>query len=190
MSKRKYYLTILTLAAFLTVAGAGIKEAWAYFTTFSEAAGGYTIHLGDRTEFTEEFSNQTKHVVITSDADSEPVYVRARAFSGSKYPLTYSGEGWSLGADDYYYYQSILEGGASTSGLDIRIDGIPVNGEEAEKNYFNVVVIYESTPVKYHEDGSAYTIQETDWTELLDSGSTTGTNQPETTEQAEGGGES
>ncbi len=67
---------------------------------------------------------------------------------------------------------------------------IPVNGEEAEKDYFNVVVIYESTPVKYHEDGSAYTIQETDWTELLDSGSTTGTNQPETTEQAEGGGES
>lgn len=188
MRKRKEYLTILTLAAFLMVAGAGIKETWAYFTTFSEAAGGYTIHLGDRTEFTEEFSNQTKHVVITSDADSEPVYVRAKAFSGSNYPLTYSGEGWTLGADDYYYYSHILTGGASTEGLDIRIDGISVDGEEAEKNYFNVVVIYESTPVRYHEDGSAYTIQETDWNELLDSGSTTGTNQPEREKQAEGGG--
>lgn len=35
-----------------------------------------------------------------------------------------------------------------------------------------MVVIYESTPVKYHEDGSAYTVEETDWDEILDTGST------------------
>ena len=42
--------------------------------------------------------------------------------------------------------------------------------EEMER--FNVVVIYESTPVKYHEDGTPYTVEETDWSELLDTGST------------------
>ncbi len=187
MKKKRYYPAVLTLTAVLMVAGAGIGKAWAYFTTFSEAAGGYTIHLGDRTEFTEEFSNQTKHLVVTSDADSDPIYVRAKAFSGSPYPLTYSGDGWTLGADDYYYYGSIVNGGESTKALDIRIDHIPVDGEKAEKDYFNVVVIYESTPVKYHEDGKAYTIGETDWSELLDSGSTTGTNEPEAQTSAGGG---
>lgn len=187
MRKKRYYPALLALAAVIAVAGAGIGKTWAYFTTFSEAAGGYTIRLGDRTEVTEEFSNQTKHMVITSDADSEPVYIRAKAFSGSPYPLLYSGDGWTLGADDYYYYSKIVNGGESTEALDIRIENIPVDGEKAEKDYFNVVVIYESTPVKYHEDGTAYTIQETDWSELLDNGSTTGTNQPQ---DAKGGDQS
>lgn len=187
MKKKRYYPAVLALTSAVMVTGAGIGKTWAYFTTFSEAAGGYTIHLGDQTEFTEEFSDQTKHLVVTSDADSEPIYVRAKAFSGSPYPLTYSGEGWTLGADDYYYYGSVVNGGESTQALDIRISNIPMDGEKAEKDYFNVVVIYESTPVKYHEDGTAYTISETDWSELLDSGSTTGSNQPEAPNEAGGG---
>ena len=48
---------------------------------------------------------------------------------------------------------------------------------------FNVVVIYESTPVRYHEDGSAFTVEETDWDEIVDTGST------ESTGGTEGGGE-
>lgn len=158
------------MTAFAAVAAAGIGKTWSYFTTYAEAAGGYTIRLGDRTEITENFSEWTKHVVISNEENSEPVYIRVKAFCGSRYTLTWSGEGWSLGGDGYYYYNEMINGGGSTGALDLKIDGIPEEPEDQER--FNVVVIYESTPVKYHEDGSAYTVQETDWSELLDTGST------------------
>ena len=93
MKKRSCYPAALVLSAAVMMAGAGVGKAWAYFTTYTEAAGGYTVHLGDRTEITEEFTNWTKHVVITSEEDSEPVYIRVRAFCGSRYTLQYSGEG-------------------------------------------------------------------------------------------------
>lgn len=170
MKRRRFYPGALALAALTAVAFAGIGEAWSYFTTYAEAAGGYTIQLGDRTEITEEFTDWTKHVVIENVESSEPVYIRARAFCGSQYTLVYSGEGWTQGSDGYYYYGNIVNGGASTGQLDIRIENIPADPEEMER--FNVVVIYESTPVKYHEDGTPYTVEETDWSELLDTGST------------------
>ncbi len=168
--RRKFYPGALALAALAGVALAGIGEAWSYFTTYAEAAGGYTIRLGDRTEIREEFTDWTKHVVIANQESSEPVYIRAKAFCGSQYTLIYSGEGWAPGSDGYYYYRDIVNGGASTGTLDIRIENIPAEPEEIER--FNVVVIYESTPVKYHEDGTPYTVEETDWSELLDTGST------------------
>lgn len=169
MKNRKYYPGVLALAAAFTVASAGIGTAWSYFTTFAEAAGGYTIRLGDRTEITEDFTDWTKHVVITNEDSSEPVYIRVRAFCGSQYKLLYSGEGWTQGSDGYYYYNEIVNGGASTAKLDVRIEDIPDDPEVTAR--FNVVVIYESTPVRYHEDGTPYSAAETDWSEILDTGS-------------------
>ena len=173
MKNRKYYPKVLALAAACTVASAGIGTAWSYFTTYAEAAGGYTIHLGDRTEIREDFTDWTKHVAISNEESSEPVYIRVRAFSGSQYTIVYSGEGWTLGSDGYYYYNNIVNGGGTTGVLNLKIEGIPEEPEAMES--FNVVVIYESTPVKYHEDGSPYTVQETDWDEILDTGSTEST---------------
>ncbi len=168
--RRSFYPQVLALAAIVGAASAGIGSAWSYFTTYAEAAGGYTIRLGDRTEITEEFSSWTKHVAIANEESSEPVYIRVRAFCGSQYTLSYSGEGWTEGEDGYYYYTEMVNGGASTGNLDVKIEDIPADPEE--KARFNVIVIYESTPVKYHEDGSPYTVWETDWSELLDTGST------------------
>lgn len=181
MKRRSCYPAALVLSAAVMIAGAGVGKAWAYFTTYTEAAGGYTVHLGDRTEITEEFTNWTKHVVITSEEDSEPVYIRIRAFCGSRYTLQYSGEGWSQGADGYYYYGNAVSGGASTASLDLKINNIPEDPEELER--FNVVVIYESAPVRYHEDGTPFGVHETDWSILLDNGRT------ESFGEAEGGGE-
>lgn len=191
MKRRNYYPEVLALTAIVAVAWAGIGKTWSYFTTYAEAAGGYTIRLGDRTEITEDFSEWTKHVVISNEESSEPVYIRVKAFSGSQYTLTYSGEGWSLGSDGYYYYNEMVNGGGATGALDLKIGGIPEEPEAQER--FNVVVVYESTPVKYHEDGSAYTVHETDWSELLDGGSTErgkDTGNTEGTTDTEGGGES
>ena len=170
------------MAAVCAVAFAGIGEAWSYFTTYAEAAGGYTIRLGDRTDITEDFTEWTKHVTIANDPGSEPVYVRAKAFCGSEYTITYSGEGWTWNREDgYYYYSEAVEGGQSTKPLNLKIEGIPEDPEDLER--FNVVVIYESTPVKYHEDGSAYTVEETDWDEILDTGSTVSTGGSEAPEE-------
>ena len=66
MKKKSSLLAALVLTVILT---AGIGKAWAYFTTYAEAAGGYTIELGERTQVREEFREWTKHVVITSAED-------------------------------------------------------------------------------------------------------------------------
>lgn len=163
--KMSYVIAALALTAVMT---AGIGKAWAYFTTYAQAEGGYPIHLGERTDITEDFSDWTKHVAITSDPESAPVYIRVKAFSGSLYELEYASEvtgDWTLGADGYYYYNKILKGGETTSRLNVMISGIPADAEDGDK--FNVVVIYESTPVLYDSAGAEYA----DWNALMDTGS-------------------
>lgn len=166
MKKKNILLAVMAVSLTLT---AGVGSAWAYFTTYAQARGGYTIELGDKTTVEEDFSAWTKHVAITSNADSEPVYVRARAFCGQDYSLVYSGsDKWSPGADGYYYYSDILSGGGTTETLDVRIENVPEDITDAAA--FNVVVIYETTPVRYHEDGSPYA----DWSVKLNTGTVEG----------------
>lgn len=168
--------SVLALSAAALVAAAGLGSAYAYFTTYVGATGGYTLNLGDRTVIEEEVSNWIKHFRITSREDSEPIYVRARAYSGEIYNLEYSnpesapegapGGTWIPGADGFYYYSNedgslrIVEGGESTSELLIEITNPPQDHTVS----FNVVVVYESTPVQYTEDGAPYA----DWTKKLD----------------------
>jgi len=165
---RKSY--ILPVLAVVLVLGAGMGSAYGYFTTYTEAAGGFAIKLGDSTDINETFSAWTKHVSITSREDSQPVYIRVKGFCGSEYELEYIDESgkWSLEEDGYYHYRDIVYGGESTDELLVRIGGIPE--EVAEPTEFNVVVIYESTPVRYDEAGNPYA----DWTVTLDSGSDSG----------------
>lgn len=150
---RNLWLTALAITMVLT---AVIGPALGYFTTHAEASGSHPIQLGSTTTIGEEFSNWTKHVSVTSEEDSEPVYIRVKAFCGSEYTLVYSdGDGrWTPGSDGYYYYTPIVGAGETTSTLDIRIENVPAEVRDAES--FNVVVIYEGTPVQYHEDGSPY----------------------------------
>lgn len=59
-----------------------------------------------------------------------------------------------------------MPGGKTAKELSVRIGNVP---EEELKDglTFNVIVIYESTPVLYREDGTPYA----DWNAVLDSGS-------------------
>lgn len=167
---KKKNIILAALAVSLTVS-AGVGTAWSYFTTYAEASGGYTLNLGDKTTVEEEFSSWTKHVAITSREDSEPVYVRARAFCGSDYQLVYSGSAkWSPNSDGYYYYSDILNGGEQTEVLDIKIENIPADEDLKDGDNFNVVVIYETTPVRYRADGTPYA----DWTATLNTGTVEG----------------
>ena len=159
---------ILAAAAALSITAAGMGTARAYFTTYALVRGGFPIKVGDRTEITETFSNWTKHLQITNEAGSEPVYVRAKAFCGDAYTLEYVDESgkWSLGEDGFYYYSDIVNGGETTEELQVKILDVPVDIKDPLE--FNVVVVYESTPVQYDADGNPYA----DWSVTLESFST------------------
>lgn len=167
MKRRNMYLTALAFVLIFTTA---IHSAWAYFTTYAEARGGYTLSLGDETTVGEEFSAWTKHVTITTSEDSEPVFIRARAFCGSEYSLVYSDASgkWTPNSDGYYYYSDVVPGGGHTEVLDIKIENVPADVKDSDS--FNVVVIYETTPALYREDGTPYA----DWTRKVDTGEVKG----------------
>ena len=159
--------------------------------------------MGDETEITEDFADWTKKIEISSREDSEPVYIRARAFC-AEYSLEYSGDGWirvppKLPAaeetgDYWYYYDGILEGGKTTSPLNVMIKDVPKKeNEDPDKNpeigdRFNVIVIYESIPVKYDSDGTRYQPWEIDWDdEKLEVVETTSPAAPGVPDVTEGG---
>lgn len=166
MKKRTLFLTALVL---LLVFCAGAGECWAYFTTYAQAKGALPIRLGGRTDLDEDFSDWTKRLVITNQEGGEPVYVRAKAFGPERYPLQYSGEGWTPGPGGYYYCSQPVPAGGVSAQLDIRVTGIPEAEAPEDGETFNVVVIYESIPVPYRADGQPVPCTEADWSEKLDS---------------------
>ena len=128
----------------------------------SEVSGGVTLNLGTTTTVPDEtVDNWTKHVTVQNTGDYD-CFVRVRAFAGAQYQdgLTYSGNNWSLADDGYYYYSQIVEAGTSTEDvLDIRI------AHENIDQDFNVIVVQESAPVIYDENGNPTG----DWDHILDS---------------------
>ncbi len=200
MRKRNLVLIALVFALIIC---ATIQPAMAYFTTYVRAKGGHEVTFGDTTKITEEYSNYTKRVTIWSKDDSYPVFIRAKVLYEGKFEIAVSGTGWTVKQDDgYYYYGSnsstdhrtvthtILNGGQSTVGpLCVEIQNVPPVTIKDENNKdipnpafqrltegersFSVVVVYESTPVRYNEYGEAYANWEAD---IIDVGSTTGGN--------------
>lgn len=169
MKRIRIWLPVFAVAMLFL---AGIKSSWAYFTTYTKAKGGYTIELGNETKITEEFDSWTKKVSISSKEGSQPVYIRVKAFCGSEYELVYSDDSgkWTPGEDGYYYYSDIVNGGETTNILNVRIENVPKGEEVKEPDSFQVVVVYESTPVQYHEDGTPFA----DWSVKVDTGTVEG----------------
>lgn len=158
MKKKTMILAVLAVVLVLT---ASLGSAWAYFTASTEASGGYKITLNTGVTPDESFSDWTKHVTVTANEDSMPVFVRAIAYAGSQYKLDYLGEDWELGADGYYYYKNVLNASESTSELLIAIGNVPDDALVGDA--FNVIVKYESTPALYNEDGTITA----DWNAVL-----------------------
>lgn len=175
MKKKTIFLLALSV---LLITAITMNGTLAYFTSYAEAKGGHPIFLGD-THITEVFSNWTKRVTVSNDG--QPVYVRARAFASNQYFLEY-GTGtanddpkytcnygnWTRNDDGYYYYDTILGPGEKTSELMVRINNIPES--VADGDSFNVVVIYESTPVQYDEHGNQIEPKDADWNLIPDGG--------------------
>lgn len=151
------------MVATLSVAGTAV----AYFTSNAYAEGGFVLRLSPDTEIKETYGKRTKHVLISNDDESIPLYVRARAFSSM--PLSYAGEDWAEGDDGWLYCKSILKPGKETPILDVSIT-FPTGGMETVTNpdgsqtstmipapmtgdEHDVVVVYETTAVLYDEAG-------------------------------------
>lgn len=160
--RKKIGNALLAFAAAAMVLTVNGGSARAYFTTYVEAQGGAVVHLGGETKITENVSSWTKHISI-QNTEGEPVYVRVKAFCGDAYALQYSDPEnmWlRLGpantdqnaADDdvFYLYKNIVYSGENnaTSELQIKID------TKGNENTFDVVVIYESIPAQYDEEGN------------------------------------
>ena len=144
-----------------------VSNANAYFTTYVTAKGGYAINWKHEEHIDESFEDWNKYVTITSKPESIPVFVRVKAFSGSTYSLSYSGNEWTENGG-YYYYNNVLNGGETTSALRVFIDNIPTNPQKKEN--FNVVVIYETIPAQFDEEGKFISPVLADWTKEIASG--------------------
>lgn len=159
-------LSAAALAGLVCMGSVG--NANAYFTTYVTAKGGYSVSWYHEEEMHEEFTNWCKYITIASKEGSIPVFVRAKAFAGSTYTLSYEGSGWTYNqADGYYYYDTPLSGGATTNELLVHIDDIPVT-PKTETN-FNVVVVYETIPATYDDSGNATDPMTADWSQTLTS---------------------
>lgn len=162
--------TILAAVAFVLVMCMGIAPAWAYFTDTTNASGTIPIGIEPSTDITEEFDELGKHVTIVNDEDATAaVFVRVRVYSPVECQV--AGEGWSGPEDGWYYYGEAVAPGGKTTVLDAKItfpkakESGAAEGAEVGDN-FNVIVVYESTPAVYDENGNPAP----DWNNVLDSG--------------------
>ncbi len=152
--KLNLFLCALAIVGILS-AGAGV--AYAYFTSYALTDGTYPVAIGDRTRITETFAAWTKHVRITADDDSGPVYIRAKALHSDAYGVEYSDpeNGWEYNSSDgFWYCKGIIYAGQTTPELTVKVTGVPYDIDDPLA--FGIAVVYEHTPVRYREDGIPY----------------------------------
>ena len=163
MKKSKWFLLLLALAL---VIGAAVGSSYAYFTTYSTGRGGYIVHMGNRTEIHEEALGSKQDITIKNTGDY-PVFVRVKIFAGSNITVepAFSSEYWEKrteGGQDVYRYLKTLEKGEETGRTgETWNDGkltfdltIPKGEDVKEGDEVNVVIIYESVPAVFRDDGS------------------------------------
>lgn len=148
--KRKY-IPLFALV-FALVLGMNIAPASAYFTDTHTANGGVPIEIGPDADIYEWVKDKTKHVVITVDEDSVPVFIRVQ----SEYPTTMLDESVEFNSSDWkyqdgwYVYQHAVNGGGKTSELQFTyyFDKIQTttNRPPEDGNNYNVVINYEYVP--------------------------------------------
>lgn len=117
-----------------------------------------------------EGKKQIISFVNEAEDGNQRVYVRAKALDscegitdeqeclGFFSAEQISGEDWTYGGDGFYYYDCILEPGASTSELTFTIEGDEVEDADGKilSNTFRVPILYDFTPVQYDENGNPY----------------------------------
>lgn len=150
--KRKQIIGLTAL--FALILSASVPSTIAYFTTYASALGRVEISLQAETEIIEQLPEPySKHVQVQLDQGSQPVYVRVRAFSSSTYPVTPrpSSTNWRQNGQYWEYAIPLFpeEGRNITDEIIFEIDP-----KEDETQDFNIVVVSESIPVEFDENGN------------------------------------
>lgn len=167
--------TLGAAAIALLLAMPSLAPVYAYFTDQSNATGGLIIG-SPTTDIREYYREKIKHVVISNNEKSVPVFVRARVYAYEEYLKPVTGTNWSgLQPDGWYYYHGVLDPGDETEELLVEIefpsrketigpDGtvIPDTVDHTGEN-FNVIVVYEAVPVQYGPDGELLAPENANW---------------------------
>ena len=162
--KRRHF--ILAVLAIVLVLSASIGTTLAYFTTYSDAKGGYVIHLGHKSELKEDWVEGKKEIRIGNTANSEndvgkyPIFVRVKVFVGTDLTLgDPEGTNWEK-SGEYYYYQSALycalEPSVDTESqtYPLKVEVKAVEGKEFKAgDTADVIVVYESVPAVFNANG-------------------------------------
>ena len=170
MKKHGNRKTLCLAAAAVCLAGSlAVGSALAYFTTYATADGGARVILEpSQTELEEEIYDKTKHIAVRNDGDTD-CFVRVQVLTGELYKdiLEIHGNGWTRDPEPdedgfyYYTYKDIVPAGTVTPDeltVEIKISQLESTDD------FNVIVVQESTPVLYDENGNPYA----DWSLVLD----------------------
>lgn len=154
MKKSRIGKTALIAAAVTLTASLSVGSALAYFTTYCTAEGSYTMTMGfPETDIEEEVDSAGKHVTIQNTGDYD-CFVRVKVFVSSPVDMnaSYSGQGWESRSDGYWYYTPVLT--AHTDSQEFLVSFEYPGGEDAPDS-FDIIVVYESVPVLYNENGEA-----------------------------------
>ena len=148
--KKKLHAVLLCSALVLVMiltASSGVTGA--YFTTYTMAKGGATVHAGAEIDVPKEEVNPmelTKDISLTN-IGTHDCWARVRIIWPEGYDVSdiYLSRRWEhTEGDEYWYYTSILEPGESTPEHSLKVKiKVPYGAQED----FNVVVIEECVPV-------------------------------------------
>ncbi len=157
MKNKNLFLAVL---AIILVLGSSIGVAFAYFTAFVEAKGGYVIQLEPKTVIDEYYDGQ-KRVQIQNTAKEglEPLFIRAKVFYGTEPPITVTVTSDSLYWDidqpspTYYLatYTKAVYGQQFADTLSIDVN---TKADMKDQEYFDVNVVYECVPAVFKADGT------------------------------------
>lgn len=142
MKPGKLKLIIAVLAVILALsASSGV--ALAYFSDYEAALGERTLTLNDETQIEEEVTDTEKTIKITNTGDTA-VVVRVAIYGPDGMKVEASSH-WKK-SGDYYYYDQVLEPGASTETIKASVADIPVTADMSE---FEIIVDHESAIATY-----------------------------------------
>ena len=150
---KKSFLLVIALALVFSLT---VGLTLAYFSDYNAAKGESTIALGGKTEIHDEYTSDTKTVVIENTGDV-PVVVRVAVYApivGDNQTADVSGTDWEkVGSGDtaYWYYTKIIEPKKSASTLTVSTTYLK-NADLGDT--VDVVVTHESSQVAYDKDGN------------------------------------
>ena len=170
MMNKRIKAGIIIAVMILMTAMISVPSTLAYFTAYTRIKGTVSVVLNETCDFKEEKGKDPedkdddtyydKIVTITAGEDSDPIFVRVRAFASSEIQerLEYVTKGEWTESDGWYVYNDVLYANDKAV-MRILIDKINLDEET-----FNVSVVYEYIPAIVNENGEFVPDWNATWT--------------------------